>query len=55
MTIRVFGRSLDCVPNHSLQKLSLQAASRHRLIAFDPEGSPLLIVACELKSRLGEM
>jgi hypothetical protein len=41
MTFLVLGSALALFPRRSLHKLSLQAASRHRPIAFDPEGSSL--------------
>jgi hypothetical protein len=41
MTIMVLSRVLELFPRAPLHNLSLQAASRHRPIAFDPEGSPL--------------
>src|SRR6266705_6167537 len=37
----VLGSALAFFPGHSLQELSLQAAPRHRRIAFAMEGSPL--------------
>jgi hypothetical protein len=41
MTIRVLGRALDLFTRDPLRNLGLQAASRDRPIAFDPEGSSL--------------
>jgi len=37
----VLGSALAFFPKHSLQYISLQAAPRHRLIAFALEGSSL--------------
>ncbi|GEM_PF-2391836 len=41
MTIRVLNRALELFLKYSLQNLGLQAASRHRPIAFGAEGSSL--------------
>ena len=41
MTIMVLGRALEFFPRYPLQNFNLQAASSHKPIAFDPEGSPL--------------
>ena len=41
MTFMVLGRALELFHRSPLQNLGRQAASRHRLIAFDPEGSSL--------------
>jgi hypothetical protein len=41
MTIMVRGGALELFSRYPLQNLRLQAASRYRPIAFDPEGSPL--------------
>src|SRR5688572_5434514 len=41
MTSSVLGAALVFFRRPSLHKLSLQAASSHRPIAFDPEGSSL--------------
>jgi hypothetical protein len=40
-TFMVLSRSLELFPKNSLQNLGLKHASRHRPIAFDPEGSSL--------------
>jgi hypothetical protein len=39
MTFMMLGRALESFSGHLLQILRLQAASRHRPIAFAPEGS----------------
>jgi hypothetical protein len=39
MTFMMLGRALELFTEYLLQMLSLQAASRYRPIAFDPEGS----------------
>jgi hypothetical protein len=41
MIFAMLGRALESFTSHLLQILRLQAASRHRPIAFDPEGSSL--------------
>jgi hypothetical protein len=41
MTFRVLGPALELFTRYLLQNLGLQAASRYRPIAFDPEGSSL--------------
>jgi hypothetical protein len=41
MTAMVLGHALELFVRHPLQNLRLQAASRYRPIAFDPESSPL--------------
>jgi hypothetical protein len=41
MTFMVLGCGLGLFPRRALQNLRLQAASRERPIAFDPEGSSL--------------
>jgi hypothetical protein len=41
MTFGVLGRALELFTRYELQNLRLQAASRYRPIAFDPEGSSL--------------
>jgi hypothetical protein len=41
MTFMMLGSALELFSRHLLQILRLQAASRHRPIAFAPEGSSL--------------
>ena len=41
MTFGVLGLALELFPRHPHQNLGLQATSRHRPVAFDPEGSSL--------------
>jgi hypothetical protein len=41
MTFMMLGRALELFTRYLLQNLGLQAASSHRPIAFDPEGSSL--------------
>ena len=41
MTFMMLGRTLELFTGHPRQILRLQAASRYRRIAFDPEGSSL--------------
>jgi hypothetical protein len=41
MTFMVLARGLELFLGMRSKNLGLRAASRHRLIAFDPEGSPL--------------
>ena len=41
MTFMTLGRALELFTRYLLQNLGLQAASRYRSIAFDPEGSSL--------------
>lgn len=41
MTIMVLGYGLELFSKYPLQNLGLRAASRHRSVAFDPEGSLL--------------
>jgi len=42
MTIMVLGRTDQLFLRYPFQNLGLQATSRHRPIAFDPEGSSLV-------------
>src|SRR5437773_12146047 len=57
----VLGSAPAFFPRHSLQQLSLQAAPRHRVIAFALEGSPLdrcqecIIRAKNCKRRFNSM
>jgi hypothetical protein len=41
MTFMMLGRALELFTGYLLQSLRLQATSRYRPIAFDPEGSSL--------------
>jgi len=41
MTFMMLGPALEVFSRYLLQNLGLQAASRYRPIAFDPEGSSL--------------
>ena len=41
MTFMMLGRTLELFTGYPRQILRLQAASRYRRIAFDPEGSSL--------------
>ena len=41
MTFMTLGPALELFTRYLLQNLGLQAASRYRPIAFDPEGSSL--------------
>ena len=41
MTFMTLGRALELFTRYLLQNLGLQATSRYRSIAFDPEGSSL--------------
>jgi hypothetical protein len=41
MTFMMLGGALELFPRYPLKILRLQAASRYRPIAFDPEGSSL--------------
>jgi hypothetical protein len=43
MTFRVLDDGLKLFTGYVLQNLGLQAASRYRPIAFDPEGSSLIV------------
>jgi hypothetical protein len=47
MMFMLLGHALELFNRHLLQILRLQAASRHRPIAFAPEGLSLIVASSE--------